>query len=304
MSFLNPFYLIGLAAAAIPIVIHLFTRKRPREVRFSSLEFLSEVNRSEIRRIRLKQWLLLLLRTLAVIALALAMSRPVVKASAGPRGGAATTLVALVDRSGSMGALTRSGPLMADARRLIESLISTLGHGDEMLLIPYDEGPEPISPRPLTDVARLRAATQSLEARARATDHGRALALAAQALRESHALKRELFWVSDFQANGFGGDNGPATTSLPSGPWSDVRTYLVPLAPAQRANVALIEAVLAPAESGAALSVRGSALGATAGDLAVAVDEAGSGQELGRGFLPLPERGEADALIPLSRLPD
>ena len=71
MSFLNPLYLFGLAAAAIPIIIHLFTRRRPREVPFPSLEFLTEVNQSEIRRLRLKQWLLLLLRTLARVTIAL-----------------------------------------------------------------------------------------------------------------------------------------------------------------------------------------------------------------------------------------
>jgi len=301
LNFLNPLFLFGLAAAAIPILIHLFTRKRPREVRFSSLEFLSEVNRSEIRRIRIKQWLLLLLRTLAVIAIALAMSRPVVKASAGAKDGAATTIVALVDRSGSMGALTRTGPLMNEARRLVESLLATLGHGDEMLLIPYDEGPAPISARPISDVPRLRAATQGLAAGARATDHRKALALAAQALRESHALNRELFWVSDFQAGGF---EGGVAAGLPPGPWGDIRTYLVPLAPARRGNVGLIDAALAPAESGAALAVRGAAFEAPAGDRAVAVTEVGSGNELGRGFLPVAESGEADALIPLSRLPE
>lgn len=301
MNFLNPLFLFGLAAGAIPILIHLFTRKRPREVRFSSLEFLSEVNRSEIRRIRIKQWLLLLLRTLAVLALALAMSRPVVKASAGGRDGAATTIVALVDRSGSMGALTRGGPLMDDARRMIESLLATLGHGDEMLLIPYDEGPAPISARAISDVPRLRAATQGLAAGARATDHRRALTLAAQALRESHALNRELFWISDFQASGF---EAGAAAGLPPGPWNDIRTYLVPLSAARRGNVALVEAALAPAESGAALAVRGASFGAPAGDRAVAVTGAGSGDELGRGFLPVAEDGEADALIPLSRLPE
>jgi len=300
LNFLNPLFLFGLAAAAIPILIHLFTRKRPREVRFSSLEFLSEVNRSEIRRIRIKQWLLLLLRTLAVIAIALAMSRPVVKASAGARDGAATTIVALVDRSGSMGALTRTGPLMNEARRLVESLLATLGHGDEMLLIPYDEGPAPISARPISDVARLRAATQGLAAGARATDHRRALAVAAQALRESHALNRELFWISDFQTSGFEG----GAPGLPPGPWNDIRTYLVPLSPVRRGNVALVEAALAPAESGAALAVRGAAFGAAPGDRAVAVTEVGSGDELGRGFLPVAESGDADALIPLARLPE
>src|SRR5262245_43745951 len=126
LSFLNPLFLLGLAAAAIPVIIHLFTRKRPREVPFSSLEFLTEVNRSEIRRIQLKQWLLLLLRALALAALALAMSRPVWRSAGGQRG-ASATVVALVDVSGSMGALTRSGTLVQEARRALESLISTLG---------------------------------------------------------------------------------------------------------------------------------------------------------------------------------
>ena len=43
MNFLNPLFLFGLGAAAIPILIHLFTRRRPREVKFPSLEFLTEV---------------------------------------------------------------------------------------------------------------------------------------------------------------------------------------------------------------------------------------------------------------------
>ena len=51
MNFLNPLFLFGLAAASIPIIIHLFTRRRPKEIRFPSLEFLSEVNQSEIRRL-------------------------------------------------------------------------------------------------------------------------------------------------------------------------------------------------------------------------------------------------------------
>src|SRR5262245_25141602 len=89
VSFLNPLFLFGLAAAAIPVIIHLFTRRRPKEVLFPSLEFLTEVNQSEIRRLKLKQWLLLLLRTLAILALALAMSRPALKGTIGIRGGAA-----------------------------------------------------------------------------------------------------------------------------------------------------------------------------------------------------------------------
>ena len=312
MSFLNPLFLFGLAAAAIPVIIHLFTRKRPREVPFSSLEFLTEVNRSEIRRIRLKQWLLLLLRALALTALALAMSRPVWKGVSSAQRGASATVVALVDVSGSMGAATRSGTIVQESRRALEGLISTLGPADEMLLIPYDDGPHALTARPISDVPRLRAAVQGLEARARTTRHGPALVAAAHALAESHALNRELFWISDFQAAGFAppgvAQEGPAANvqvALPDGPWSQARAYLLPLSAQPRANAGLVDAAPAPAESGAAaLSITARAYGLPAGDLAVAVREAGAGAELGRGFVALPAEGEAAALIPLSRMPD
>ena len=308
MNFLNPLFLFGLIAAAIPIVIHLFTRKRPREVQFSSLEFLSEVNRSEIRRIQIKQWLLLLLRTLAVIALALAMARPVRESGWGARQGAATTAVVLVDRSGSMESRTRSGTLIEEARRTLESLLSTLGPGDDMLLVPYDEGPQALSARPLSDLARLRAATQALAASARRTEHSLALAYAARALGEIRSLNRELFWISDFQASGFAtteaDDPAPASFTLPPGPWEQVRSYLIPLAPPTRPNAALIEAAPAPAGQDAALTVTGRGLEATAGDLAVQVRELPGAAELGRGFIPLPAQGDASTLIPLARLPD
>ena len=301
MSFLNPLFLMGLAAAAIPIVIHLLTRRRPREVMFPSLEFLSEVNQNEIRRLRIKQWLPLALRTLAVAAIALAMARPALKGAVGRASRAATTVVALCDRSGSMGASGASGAtLVAEARRLVEDLFTTLGPADELLLVPYDRGPQPVTPRPSADLARMRAAVQSLVPTASTTDHVRALEFAAQALAESHALNRELFWISDFQQTGL--LHGAGSFVAPEGPWARTRIYLVPLVPRSRANVALTDAALAPTESGTALAVTGVSFGAQPGDLAVAVADAKG--DLGRGFLNLPERGETATLLPLTRVPD
>ncbi|MEO5989385.1 MAG: BatA domain-containing protein [Candidatus Eisenbacteria bacterium] len=311
MNFLNPLFLFGLAAAAIPILIHLFTRRRPREVRFSTLEFLAEVNQSEIRRLKLKQWLLLLLRTLAVAAIALAMSRPALPGGAGRRDEASTTLVALVDVSGSMGALAADAkPLTATARRVVESLLATMGPADEMLLIPYDRTPRPLSERPLADAGRLRSAALALAPSASTTDHIAALTLAARALGESRSLNREMFWVSDFQRAGFAvsGDASPSRYTAPSGPWDAVRVYLVPMIPRSRANAALTDAVLVPSESGVALQVTAEAFGTTPGDLAVearAIGAPGTGSaSLGRGFLSLGERGRAETLVPLSRLPE
>ena len=323
MSFLNPLFLFGLLAAAIPVVIHLFTRRRPREMPFPSLEFLSEVNQSEIRRLRLKQWLLLLLRTLAVAAVALAMARPALRGSAGAGSragggpGAATTVVALVDVSGSMGAApagypgapggTAAGTLDAQARRVVEDLLTTLGPSDELLLVPYDRAPRPVTARPSGDVARLRAAAQALDASAATTDHRAALEYAARALAATHSLNRELFWISDFQSAGFRSTTGSGAETpgmAPPGPWTQARVYLVPLAPRTRANVALADASLAPTESGLGLAVTGAAFGANPGDLSVEAHDAQKHDELARGFLNLPARGETSTLMPLARVPE
>lgn len=315
MSFLNPLFLFGLAAAAIPVIIHLFTRRRPREVTFSSLEFLSEVNQSEIRRLKIKQWLLLLLRTLAVAAIALAMSRPALRGDVGPKSGAATTVVVLVDQSGSMGAAAGAPgaealSLLTRAQRTVEDLLATLGPQDELLLVPYDRAPRPITPRPSSDLGRLRAAVQSLAPTAATTDHAKALDLAGETLARSSSLNRELFWISDFQSTGLAAPAGAsddatgATFRAPAGPWDRTRVYLVPLAPRSRANVGLSDASLAPTESDVALSVSARAFGATAGDLAVEARDAAGDAELGRGFLNLPEQGEASTLLPIARLPE
>ena len=335
MNFLNPLFLFGLAAAAIPVLIHLFTRRKPREVRFPSLEFLAEVNQSEIRRLRLKQWLLLALRTLAVALLAMAMARPSMKGGAAGRGAAASTLVALVDLSGSMGAPDAEGrPLTATARRVVESLLATLGPADELLLVPYDRAVHPLSEKPLADAARLRAAAQALTPSASATDHVAALELAGRALAQSRALNRELFWISDFQRTGFGGAPAAGGSGLerPPGPWNEVRVYLVPLTPRSRANAALTGASLAPSADPTqppALEVGAVSFDAVSGsgsqdfalearELARAGDARGAAQgsdadgsalapgdaSLGRGFVSLGARGEGHTLLPLTRAPE
>jgi hypothetical protein len=310
MNFLNPVFLAGLAAAAIPILIHLFTRRRPRSIAFSSLEFLAEVHQSEIRRLKLKQWILLALRTLAIAALALAMAKPVTRSGMGPGAGASSSVVALVDVSGSMGATGVDGrPLEAAARRVVDDLLATLGPGDELWLVPYDRAPRPVSEKPLGDTGRLRAASGALAATAATTDHRAALELAAHALRQARALNRELFWISDFQRTGFAQADGTSPRFVaPDGPWDASRVYLVPLAPRTRANAALTGAALAPADSGAALAVDAAGFDVTAGDFPVEARAftaaGGAGEALGRGYVSLPASGRAAALLPLARVPD
>ena len=74
VTFLNPLLLAGLAAVAIPIAIHLFNFRRPQRIDFSTLRFLRELEATAMRRVRIRQWVLLALRALAVVFLVLAFA--------------------------------------------------------------------------------------------------------------------------------------------------------------------------------------------------------------------------------------
>src|SRR5690606_40074051 len=65
----------GLAAVA-PIVIHLWNRRRYREVTWAAMEYLLAAMRRNSRRILIEQWILLAIRTLILVLFAIALAQP------------------------------------------------------------------------------------------------------------------------------------------------------------------------------------------------------------------------------------
>src|SRR5258708_29905142 len=82
LAFAHPAYLWGLAAVALPIIVHLFNQRRPRPLAFGAIEFVLRSQRQKARRLRLRQVLLLALRCLLIAAVACALARPSLR----PRG--------------------------------------------------------------------------------------------------------------------------------------------------------------------------------------------------------------------------
>jgi len=76
VQFATPWILWGATAALIPILIHLFGKRKTRAVEFSSLRFLQNMQREQVRRVRLKQLILLLLRTLFILLLVFVFAGP------------------------------------------------------------------------------------------------------------------------------------------------------------------------------------------------------------------------------------
>ena len=103
-AFLNPAFLWGALAASIPIIIHLINRRRARVVRFPAVQFILRSERRVARKYRVKQWLLLALRTLILFLLTTALAEPVLQPSVGDLAeiNQARALVLVVDNSLSM----------------------------------------------------------------------------------------------------------------------------------------------------------------------------------------------------------
>src|SRR5678815_2668680 len=76
LGFLNPLLLWGLAAASLPIIIHLLNRRRFKRVRWAAMEYLLRAMEENRRRIQLEQLLLLLLRVAIVLLFVFLLARP------------------------------------------------------------------------------------------------------------------------------------------------------------------------------------------------------------------------------------
>ncbi len=130
MSFLQPMMLLALPLVVLPIVIHLINQRRYQTTRWAAMMFLLAAHRMSRGYARLRQWLILLFRMLAIAGLILAVGRPLASGWLGlVAGGRADTTIILLDRSPSMQqreAGSAVSKLEAGRRQLADTL-ATLG---------------------------------------------------------------------------------------------------------------------------------------------------------------------------------
>src|SRR5678816_973754 len=81
-SFLSPLFFAGLAAIAVPVLVHLIQRERKRVVEFPSLMFVRRIPYQSVRRRRIRHWALLLMRAAAIALIVAAFARPFLPQSA------------------------------------------------------------------------------------------------------------------------------------------------------------------------------------------------------------------------------
>ncbi len=200
ISFDNPAWWL-LAAALVPLLVHLVARTRPRERRFSSVQLLQELVRLQTRRARPKDWLLLVLRTLLCACVAAAFLLPHLGGSGDGAGGRALVLV--LDNTASMGAADGQQVRMNRALEAAQAAVRNLAPADTANLVtlagyPHFLFDKPESARPL--ILRELARTQSVPAASAGVEE--ALAAARRQLENlPEGVEGTLMLISDFQTS-------------------------------------------------------------------------------------------------------
>lgn len=229
-NFLNPAMLFAAMAAVIPLIIHLFSRRKVKVVEFSSLRHLKAMQRRQVRRLKIRQLLLLIIRTLLILSVVLAFARPTTKGgSVGSHAG--VSAVVLFDNSASMNRYVADGRLFDLAKRRTEELLSNFGAADQVAIIPLAESGDHATGTGFGSAAVAIEQLKRLGPGHRQAKMNEGLESAAELLSRAAHLNRELYIVSDRQRQSQPDRPLPADLK--------VNAYLVDLPTSENVNIGL-----------------------------------------------------------------
>lgn len=161
---LNPWMLGWLAAAAAPLLIHLWNRRRHEETRFAAVEFLLRAVEASRRRLRLEQWLLLAVRTLILVLAVLAAADPLWEGTIVTTArGQPTHRVLVIDASLSMGYRAGGKSRFERAKEIAARIVDESPPGDGFTLVVMASPPKLAVATPARHPAEFRKELEALE---------------------------------------------------------------------------------------------------------------------------------------------
>ena len=210
-NLLAPWFLLGLAALAVPVLVHLTHRERKTVLRFPSLMFLERIPYQAVRRQRIRNLLLFALRCAAVTLLVLAFARPFLARRSALLGAStgARDVVILLDRSYSMAYGDRWTRARSAARRVVEGM-----SGEDRGAIVYFDDAAAATSSLTSDKSALLAAVDSVRPTAGGTRYDAALRVAGRIVGDTARARREVVLISDAQRAGW---NRRELPPLPTG---------------------------------------------------------------------------------------
>jgi hypothetical protein len=230
MWFLNPLFLLGMAALAAPVLVHLVRRTRARRVEFPAIFFVRQVPQRTIRRRTLHNLLLLAMRCLALLLVVLAFTRPFFTGAIAARGAENNrSLVILLDSSLSM----RESNRFEEAKRRAQTIADEALADEKIAVASFGESFEVLS-RFTTEKNSVTAAIARSNVGFEGTDYEQALRGAEALFVDARAEgQKRVVLISDFQATAW----RLANSTFKLG--SDIRVVPIDVGANAPANVAV-----------------------------------------------------------------
>jgi len=198
LAFATWWLLLGVAAAAIPFLLHLLASVRAQEELFPTLRFLRMSMEKTARRRRIQHWLLLVLRALLLALLAIAVAEPISQAMGGWLGGRRYAAVLVLDNSFSMGAKSGQGTALDAAKRAAQAVLGGENPPVVAGLLTTNDGRSV----PLMEQADLGALRQAVDATGlgyRAAPLATRVREAAEMLQKDATAEKAIYVFTDLQ---------------------------------------------------------------------------------------------------------
>ena len=190
-TFINVYVLSFLFAVLVPILIHLFNKKRKKRIKFSSIRFLKLLEKQRLRRLKLYEYLLIIIRSLIILALIIAFARPtLISRSFFSDNGARTTSVIIIDSGINMRSYDASGNRFERSNNRLKKLLTCFKTDDQVFVIQSSK------PKDILTIPTLFTQTSA----SFSPGHWESSLKEAKKIFDKNPnFNRELFIISDFQ---------------------------------------------------------------------------------------------------------
>ncbi len=204
LVFANPMFLWALTAAAIPLMLHMFQRRRTVVTPFPTLRFLKAAQKRSSSRVRFENFLLWLLRTLLLLALGFAFALPVLRSTTTGASWLSRTrrdVAIVIDASYSMNYELDRGKVFSVCKDAAVGVIEGLFSGDRVCVYVAADAPIPVIEKPTTEHATVIQAIRSLTCLPGSSKLDETVAIALHALEQQDGHReREVYILTDGQA--------------------------------------------------------------------------------------------------------
>lgn len=287
----------GAALAAIPVVLHLLMKPTPKNIVFPALRLIRERQKRSKKKMRIKNWLLLLARMAVLALMALALARPRLHSEMPLGDDSVPTALGLVfDTRLSMGYTERDKSLLDQAKDRARELIGRIPDTSLVFAVNSADPGIPVGLSPAAankwiDNLTLRAVNHPLN---------QAMGLVYAAVADCDRPRREVYVLTDLARSAWNPDR-PAdgldrVAEAKTKPGGKIATVILKLGPEERENVSIDEAALAAdgASPGEPVEIRGVIGSQGSKPVERIVEFHLDGVKKGQEAIEIPPRGQAE----------